>query len=400
MTFISRLKSPFRQKPELTEESIRKFLGKLPAGKGLSFADAGIIHRVSISGKSASVLLQHPTEGDFDMESLKQLCQASLESLDILEAAKVLVPPPRRANPSVGEKAGPTTPVRGRSPSGTPGTDKIKPEGLKDVHAIVAIASGKGGVGKSTTTTNLAYALANEGAKVGILDADIYGPSIPTMMPTGPAQSPDGKLIIPPEREGIKVISLGLFQQPHQAAILRGPMAGNLIKQFLSQVQWGHLDYLLIDYPPGTGDIQLSLSQSAPISGAILVTTPQNVALADVQRAIHMFHTTGIPLIGVIETMSYFICDSCDKRHTIFSHGGGEMLAREHGVPLLGQIPLEPAVMHCCDEGVNLLTRHPDSPSAKAYKGASAAARLEIERLVKLSNESVGSLSLDWNSHE
>jgi len=253
------------------------------------------------------------------------------------------------------------------------------------VKSIVAVASGKGGVGKSTTAVNIAFALARAGQKVGLLDADVYGPSIPRMVkvtkPAGQSQGPGGTMMTPPEADGVKVLSAGMFLEQGDAATLRGPRAGGVVKQFLTQIDWGELDVLLIDYPPGTGDIQLTISQTAPLSGALVVTTPQEVALLDVRRAVAMFKTLKVPVLGVIETMSSFICDGCDKVHHIFREGGGERLARELGVSFLGGIPLDPRVVVGGDEGRPQVVEFPDSPVAKAYASAAQASSAQLERL-------------------
>ena len=265
---------------------------------------------------------------------------------------------------------------------------------------IIPVASGKGGVGKSTTAVNLAFALAQTGSKVGLLDADVYGPSIPRMVrvdaPTTGQTAGQG--MVPPQAHGVKVLSAGMFVQSEQAAILRGPMAGGVVKQFLTQVQWGDLDYLILDYPPGTGDIQLTISQTAPISGAIMVTTPQDIALIDVRKAISMFKTLKVPVLGVIESMSYFVCDGCNKRHHIFRHGGGERLAREFGVALLGEIPIDPRVVVGSDEGTPEVLAHPESPVAKAYQQAAGAAAAQLSILSTQSDGALAQFSLDWKN--
>jgi ATP-binding protein involved in chromosome partitioning len=245
-------------------------------------------------------------------------------------------------------------------------------DGLRRVKNVVAVASGKGGVGKSTVAVNLAYGLAAAGAKVGILDADIYGPSVVKM--TGITveslwQDEQTGMVIPPEHENVKLISSAMFMKPTEAAILRAPMVSEMVRQFLSDVDWGELDYLIIDYPPGTGDIQLTLSQTAPLKGAIVVTTPQEVALDDARKAIVMFSTLNVPVIGIAETMSYFICDGCDKKHAIFREGGGARLAAEFGAQLLCQIPLTSEVALASDSGRPLIKNKDTISAAKEAFG-------------------------------
>ncbi len=216
---------------------------------------------------------------------------------------------------------------------------------LPGVRHMVAVASGKGGVGKSTVAVNLAAALAGTGARVGLLDADVYGPSIPIMMGLKTARPTmrDNRLV-PLERYGIGMMSLGFLTDDETPVIWRGPMVAKLVQQFLSDVDWGELDYLVVDLPPGTGDAQLTLAQVAPLAGAVIVTTPQDVALEDVRRGVRMFEKVNVPVLGIVENMAYFVCPDCGARHEIFSHGGGAEAARRFEVPFLGEIPIDPAV--------------------------------------------------------
>ena len=235
---------------------------------------------------------------------------------------------------------------------------------LPNIQYLVAVASGKGGVGKSTVAANLALALHARGKRVGVMDADIYGPSIPTMLGIGdvdPQTTP-----FPIERHGVKVMSMGFLLGPDRAAVLRGPMVQKYLLGFLTQVDWGRLDYLLVDMPPGTGDAQLALAQTAPVAGTVIVTTPQDVSLNVARRGVAMFRQVQVPVLGVVENMSYFIGDD-GKRYDIFCHGGGRKLADESGVPFLGELPIDPRVAECGDSGDPVVHRYPDSPVAKAY---------------------------------
>jgi ATP-binding protein involved in chromosome partitioning len=269
------------------------------------------------------------------------------------------------------------------------------PAGLSGVKNIIAVAAGKGGVGKSTVAVNLAYSLKKTGAKVGILDADIYGPSIPTMVKVDVPPASEGNTIIPPQAFGIKFVSIAMFAQASQANILRGPMAGNVAKQFLTQVDWGELDYLIIDYPPGTGDIQLTISQTASITGAILVTTPQELALLDVRKAVSMFKTMKVPVLGVVETMSYFQVPGQEEKHYLFGKGGGEKLARENGISLLGEIPILPIIAQGGDTGEPFCLKEPESESALAFIDIATKTAKQLAIL----NDNDGALnhfSLEW----
>ena len=240
---------------------------------------------------------------------------------------------------------------------------------LPNVKNIIAVSSGKGGVGKSTVAVNLAVSLAIDGAKVGLMDADIYGPNVPLMLGVAHKQpaAVNGK-IVPIEAHGVKMISMALLAPPDKPMILRGPMLHGIVRQFLSDVNWGELDYLIVDMPPGTGDVQLSLAQLVPVQGAVLVTTPQIVSLADVRRALKMFETVAVPILGIIENMSYFIAPDTQNRYDIFGKGGGSEFADDMGVPFLGEVPLGIEVREAGDKGIPVVVSNPDSPQSKAFR--------------------------------
>lgn len=255
--------------------------------------------------------------------------------------------------------------VRG-SKSGAGQTDL-----LPTVKNVVLVAAGKGGVGKSTVAVNLAVALKMHGASTGLLDADIYGPSVPILM--GVKEEP-GKVAVnggfkltPPIAHNLPVMSIGFFLEPDQAVIWRGPMLGKALHQMMGDVHWGDLDYLVVDMPPGTGDVQITFSQQLKVSGAVLVATPQDVALADVIRAKSMFDKVMIPIIGIIENMSYFVCDSCGKKHEIFSRGGAQRAAERFKIPFLGEVPIIPSIREWGDKGVPILIREPNSEVSKVF---------------------------------
>ena len=240
---------------------------------------------------------------------------------------------------------------------------------------MIAISSGKGGTGKSTVTANIAAAMADAGIAVGVVDADIYGPSIPRMLGIAsdkPAMSPDHK-VIPAEAHGVKVISMAMLTEDDKPAILRGPMVTKYLQMFVQQVEWGALDVLLLDLPPGTGDIQLTLAQTFPLTGAVVVSTPQDVSLKIARRGLRMMEQVNVPILGVIENMSGFTCPSCATVTHIFHQGGGEAIAAELGVAFLGRVPLDPAVVDCGDDGRPLAHAAPDSPAAEAYRRIAAA---------------------------
>jgi len=235
---------------------------------------------------------------------------------------------------------------------------------LPGIQHVIAVAIGKGGVGKSTVAANLALALHSAGKRVGLMDADIYGPSVPIMFGLGmvnPQTTP-----FPLHKHGIALMSMGFMVDPNQAIIWRGPKVAQAVQAFLGQVPWGELDFLVIDLPPGTGDAQLTLSQSAPLTGAVIVTTPQDVSLIDARKGVKMFEEVKVPVLGVIENMSYFTGDD-GKRYEIFRSGGGARLAAEIGVPFLGDLPIDPKVAECGDTGEPIVRKYPDSPVSKAY---------------------------------
>jgi ATP-binding protein involved in chromosome partitioning len=240
---------------------------------------------------------------------------------------------------------------------------------LAEVKNIIAVASGKGGVGKSTTAVNLALALAAEGAKVGVLDADIHGPSIPMMLGlSGKPESPDGKNIEPKLSHGLQAISIGLFLGEDTPAIWRGPMTTQYLQQLLTTTLWKGLDYLVIDLPPGTGDIQLTLAQRVPVSGAVIVTTPQDIALLDARRALKMFEKVDVPVLGVVENMAVHVCSNCGHAEHIFGAGGGERMAAQYGVQLLGSLPLDISIREQADSGAPSVVSQPDSTIAATYR--------------------------------
>jgi ATP-binding protein involved in chromosome partitioning len=254
---------------------------------------------------------------------------------------------------------------------------------IPDVKHVIAISSGKGGVGKSTVAVNLAVALAHRGSGVGLMDADIYGPNIPMMMGMArPPEQQDGK-IRPAESHGVKLISMGFFVSEETAVVWRGPMVHTAIQQFFRDVVWGELDYLLVDLPPGTGDAQLTISQLVPLTGAIAVTTPQEVALHDVRKGLMMFQKVNVPLLGIIENMSYFVCGHCGTRSEIFSHGGGERAAEKFGIPFLGRIPIDPAICAGGDTGMPIVVAQLDSPQATAFLDIAARLESQIEETAR-----------------
>ncbi len=262
--------------------------------------------------------------------------------------------------------------VQGRDAQGLPAGAAMPQTSLKSLQGVrfmIAVASGKGGVGKSTVSTNLALALAMKGFTVGLLDADIYGPSQQMMLGIHgrPEIDEQDEKIVPMERHGVRTMSLGLITDPDTPVIWRGPMVMKAIDQFLTDVRWGDLDFMVIDLPPGTGDAQLTLTQKVPLTGAVVVTTPQDISLIDARKGLAMFRKVNVPVLGIVENMSYFICRHCGQREEIFGHGGGRKTAEMLGVPFLGEVPIDPKVVVGGDTGEPIVSMDPESPAAKAF---------------------------------
>ncbi|MFT3896428.1 MAG: iron-sulfur cluster carrier protein ApbC [Thermomonas sp.] len=264
--------------------------------------------------------------------------------------------------------------IPARAPQG-----ELRP--LPQVRNIIAVGSGKGGVGKSTVAVNLALALAAEGASVGILDADIYGPSVPMMLGlSGRPDSPDGKSIEPMRAHGLQAMSIGLLVDQDTPMIWRGPMATSALTQLLGETRWDGLDYLVVDLPPGTGDIQLTMAQKIPVAGAVVVTTPQDIATLDARKALKMFEKLGIAVLGLVENMAVHVCSNCGHAEHVFGEGGGERMAAQYGVPLLGSLPLDATIREQGDAGTPVVAARPDSPLAAQWRAVAAKLVAELDK--------------------
>jgi ATP-binding protein involved in chromosome partitioning len=347
----------------ISEAQVREALGKVndPAFDK-DIVSYRILNKVEISGDDVLVRLDIPTAA-YPLMLRKELVSRVDAAVKALGAKRVTI------IPEVNTAFLP-------APS-----DKAVLKGPKNV---IAVAAGKGGVGKSTVAVNLALALQRHGAKVGLLDADVFGPSIPTMLgsPEVPPQASKDSRIIPAIHHGVRVISVGFFVDKDEAVVWRGPMVHRLLQQFLGDVDWGELDYLVCDLPPGTGDVQLSLSQLIPIAGAVMVTTPQEVSIVDVVKGIAMFEKVEIPILGIVENMSYYKCPACGHHDEIFSHGGGKRLAQEVGTEFFGEIPIDTRIRFGGDAGVPVIIASPDSENAKLFMDLATKAAFAVAKNV------------------
>lgn len=372
------------QRDLVTEEKIRGALSAvLEPASGKDIVSLGLVTGISISGDSVYCEMTVDPRAGKTLESLRQAAERAVAALPGVAAAAVILTAERKAKAVNG--AGAATQINGAGAA--PGKLQIKAPPQKQggghaissrpvapqVRQIIAVAPGKGGVGKSTVAANLALSFAALGKKTGLLDADIYGSSQPRMM--GLRKKPEmnaQEMIIPPEAHGVKVMSMGFFVADAAPVIWRGPMVHSAIQQLLRDVDWGALDILVIDLPPGTGDAQLSLAQNVPLAGAVIVSTPQDVALSEAKKAIAMFEKTGVPVLGLVENMSYYVCPACGHRDEIFSHGGARHAAMTADIDFLGEIPLEIAVRENADAGVPLVKAAPFHPVAEAFRNIAA----------------------------
>jgi ATP-binding protein involved in chromosome partitioning len=339
---------------ELTEEKVLEVL-KTVRFPGLSrdIVSFGFVKDLAVGGGNVSFRLEIITESPRAAEEIQRDATEKLRSLPGVNAVTIRLDL---------QQPGPAP------PRGAAGVPPPQANILQDVRFKVAVASGKGGVGKSTVAANLALALVRVGHKVGLMDSDIYGPSQQMMM--GISEKPfinEANQIVPIDRYGVKVMSLGFLMDVDQPVIWRGPMVMKAVEQFLQDVAWGKLDFLLIDLPPGTGDAQLTLTQKVHLSGAVIVTTPQDVSLIDARKGLAMFQKVNVPVLGIVENMSYYICPKCGHREEIFKHGGGRRTAEQLKVPFLGEIPLDPKVAICGDAGEPIVAADPKSGVTEAY---------------------------------
>jgi len=358
---------------EMLEQAVRTALMAVrdPAS-GRDVVSAGMIEGLAVKAGMVQFALQVPRERARDSEGLRAAVERAAAAVPgVLSATVVLTAHNATATAEPAKKGPPG--------QGDPGSRASGAMLLPDVTFIVAIASGKGGVGKSTTAVNLAVALAMQGLRVGLLDADIYGPSLPQMLGTKERPRADGQRIQPLSRWGLKAMSIGFLVEEETPMIWRGPMVMSAIQQMLRDVNWGPLDVLVVDMPPGTGDAQLTMSQRVPLAGAVIVSTPQDVALLDVRRGVKMFERVGVPVLGLIENMSFFCCPNCNHRTDIFGHGGAERDAARLGVEFLGALPLKLAIRELADAGTPIVAALPESEEAAIYQRIATRLRAKLD---------------------
>ncbi|MFB4373797.1 Mrp/NBP35 family ATP-binding protein [Agrobacterium sp. CR_3] len=351
---------------EVSKSQVEKALeAVIYPGSGKSIVALGMVSEIFIADAKAYFSITVPADKAAEMEPLRLAAEQAAKSVEGIVGAVVALTADRKPGQQQPAPAARPAAATGR-PAQQPGSSKV---GVPGVRAIIAVASGKGGVGKSTTAVNLALGLQSLGLKVGMLDADIYGPSLPRLLKiSGRPQQQEDRIILPMENYGLKVMSMGFLVDEEAAMIWRGPMVQSALMQMLREVAWGELDVLVLDMPPGTGDAQLTIAQQVPLAGAVIVSTPQDLALIDARKGITMFRKVEVPLLGVIENMSYFIAPDTGARYDIFGHGGAKAEAERIGVPFLGEVPLTISIREMSDAGTPVVAAEPNGPQAAIYR--------------------------------
>lgn len=339
-----------------TRDTVLEALKTINTPSGIDIVSAGMIKALTVDTGVVRFVFEVSGAQANALEPVRAAAQAAAEAVDGVKSVSAVMTAHSTPSPPPDLKPG-----RKSEPEG--------PQKIPGVEKIIAIASGKGGVGKSTLSVNLAVALAAEGKRVGLLDADVFGPSQPRMLGvSGRPASPDGKTILPLRNHGVTMMSIGLMTNEDEAVVWRGPMLIGALQQMLNQVQWGALDVLIVDLPPGTGDVQMTLAQKAEVTGAIIVSTPQDVALIDARKAIDMFNKLGTPILGMVENMAYQICEECGHKGHPFGQGGVAKEAANLGVPLLAELPLHLDIRIASDSGAPIVVSKPDTPQAQAFR--------------------------------
>jgi ATP-binding protein involved in chromosome partitioning len=361
----------------VTKEQVRACLQGINSPEGIPLPDTGTLSDVVATDGKVFFSISVDAAQVKAWEAVRERAEQAVRALPGVQSALVALTAERKAGaPSTRTPPGPA--LAGARPGPRGGGDNL--QGVPGVEAIIAVASGKGGVGKSTTAVNLALGLAALGLRVGILDADIYGPSLPKLLAIKERpQTLGGTRLKPITRYGLTVMSIGFLIDEETPMIWRGPMVISALTQMLREVEWGTLDVMVVDMPPGTGDAQLTMAQQVPLKGAVIVSTPQDLALIDARRGIFMFKRVNVPVLGVIENMSYFLCPHCGTRSDIFSHGGARHEAERLGVPFLGEVPLHMTIREKSDAGLPVVATEPDGPHAKIYRDIAARVRDQLK---------------------
>lgn len=360
----------------VTKDDVLAALGKVAAPDGAPLSKSGTLSEIVATDGKVFFSISVDAAAVQAWEPVRKRAEEAVKAIPGVQSAMVALTAERRGGAAPATRpaqAAPSAPgPRGRAGHG-------EPTGVPGVTSIIAVASGKGGVGKSTTAVNLALGLRDLGMKVGVLDADIYGPSLPKLLAIKEKpQTIGGTRLKPIERYGLTVMSIGFLIEEETPMIWRGPMVMSALTQMLREVEWGTLDIMVVDMPPGTGDAQLTMAQQVPLRGAVIVSTPQDLALIDARRGIAMFKRVNVPVLGIVENMSMFICPKCGTRSDIFGHGGARHEAERLGVPFLGEVPLEMSIRETSDAGLPIVATQPDSPHAAAYRAIAANVRAQL----------------------
>jgi len=351
----------------LSKDDVLAELGKIPSPDGVPLPATGKLSEIIVADGKVFFSITVDSAAVQQWESVRERAQQAIRALPGVQSVMAALTAERAGGAAPRPQAPPVGRARPGGPPGGPAAPG--PTGIPGVQAIIAVASGKGGVGKSTTAVNLALALRDLGLKVGILDADIYGPSMPKLLAIRERpQTIGGNRLRPIERFGMPVMSIGFLIEEETPMIWRGPMVMSALTQMLREVEWGALDVMVVDMPPGTGDAQLTMAQQVPLKGAVIVSTPQDLALIDARRGIAMFRRVNVPVLGIVENMSMFICPHCGTRSDIFGHGGARREAERLGVPFLGEVPLDIAIREKSDSGTPVVATVPDGVHAKFYR--------------------------------
>jgi ATP-binding protein involved in chromosome partitioning len=371
----------------ITQQQVLDALARVASPRGVALTNAEVLSAISVSDGKVFFSINVDAAEARAWESVRAQAEAAVRAIPGVTAAMIALTAERKpgsaAAPPPHRHAHGVPPVSAHRPPQSPVSPMSKQSEIPGIAAVIAVASGKGGVGKSTTALNLALGLRDLGLRVGLLDADIYGPSVPRL--TGIREKPllnDDKKMIPLQRFGLAIMSIGFLVEEDTAMIWRGPMVMSAITQMLRDVTWGTLDILVVDMPPGTGDAQLTLAQNVPLKGAVIISTPQDLSLIDARRGLAMFRKVNVPVLGIVENMSYFQCPHCGTRSDIFGHGGARHEAERLGVPFLGEIPLHMSIRVSSDSGTPVVESEPDGPHAAIYRAIGAKVRDQLQGVI------------------